>query len=722
MFTDKNKAVVLDYAIHSYSSTSPTFTPSNVLVDDPTNANSRWTTTSNDAHQYIILKLKNDSIVTSVTFGKFHKLHVCNVKTMSISSYTENENEGSISEEGFIEDGMESDFSWSNYPSTNTESSPLCIFKGGLRNDSAPEKFPMKYLHKNTFVMSRYIKIKPLQAWGVNFNFSFWFIQIHGIERKDIVLRCIEHNYLYLTGECYKMILKYLKEQNKYKTLKALQEESGMNHEPEIKDKMRVLLESGNFEELEKLMCEAVDMGIVDREYYLKGNWVKLEEFGPEKRGGHAMSIVGSKIYIQGGWNGKEEIGDMWIFDCNTEKWKLVSKVNEKRSCHKMIFLPGRNGSPPSLNNIFYTENDSLMFIGKFAQRDNNERRMSISLFDLSKERMDNFKYKWEVENIFDHQSVLIEGKLYIFGGKVFINDQISFGGLYVLENSEFKRITHEYKELIDMRGRIGHSLIYFENEHYNDIEKMLNSKNRIIDNINKELMAKRNLLVIGGVRDKQSYRNITFIDLDSDTIYKTVDFPIETENKIVHRSVLIEDKIYFLFCYENNKNNHIDRLAFYIYHIYNDKWTHIKTNEDIPVPRSAHTFGYNEELKRFYLFGGNVGTDSSQKRLDDLWKLDISAINDDSLKVKIRFDVRKHKFLRLVNEDLEAALDYLQMDIFDVVDHKCSHDERKFKKLCVEIYKKKKLMTTEEVIDDLSKYFVNEMKPLKSNLYRCIL
>lgn len=59
------------------------FSYRNILVDKRTDQNSRWST-DNDKNQFIILKLQELAIVKTITFGKFEKAHVCNVKKFQV--------------------------------------------------------------------------------------------------------------------------------------------------------------------------------------------------------------------------------------------------------------------------------------------------------------------------------------------------------------------------------------------------------------------------------------------------------------------------------------------------------------------------------------------------------------------------------------------------------------------------------------------------------------
>ena len=50
---------------------------------------------SDDAVQFLLLKLSKTAVVQSVTFGKYEKMHVCNVKKFMVC--------GGLSEDNMIE-------------------------------------------------------------------------------------------------------------------------------------------------------------------------------------------------------------------------------------------------------------------------------------------------------------------------------------------------------------------------------------------------------------------------------------------------------------------------------------------------------------------------------------------------------------------------------------------------------------------------------------------
>ncbi|KAG0009896.1 Muskelin 1, intracellular mediator containing kelch motif, partial [Podila clonocystis] len=75
---------VLDYDVHSYSSYSALYLPKNIKKNNPHDQSSRWSSGSNDEMQYIMIKLKTMAIAHTITFGKYHKVHVCNLKAFKV--------------------------------------------------------------------------------------------------------------------------------------------------------------------------------------------------------------------------------------------------------------------------------------------------------------------------------------------------------------------------------------------------------------------------------------------------------------------------------------------------------------------------------------------------------------------------------------------------------------------------------------------------------------
>jgi muskelin len=106
--------VKLDYQIESCSSYSASYQPTHIQVNKPSDQSSRWSSGSNNQLQYLLLKLDHISVVQTITFGKYHKVHVCNLKEFKVF--------------GGIDPNQLSE-----------------LLHSGLRNDSEPETFALHF-------------------------------------------------------------------------------------------------------------------------------------------------------------------------------------------------------------------------------------------------------------------------------------------------------------------------------------------------------------------------------------------------------------------------------------------------------------------------------------------------------------------------------------------------------------------------------------------------
>uniref|UniRef100_A0A8C7HPE6 Muskelin 1, intracellular mediator containing kelch motifs n=1 Tax=Oncorhynchus kisutch TaxID=8019 RepID=A0A8C7HPE6_ONCKI len=126
---------VLSFSVFKWSSYSSTYLPENILVDKPNDQSSRWSSESNYPPQYLMLKLERPSIVQSITFGKYEKTHVCNLKKFKVF--------GGMSEENMTE-----------------------LLSSGLKNDYNKETFTLKHKIDEQMFPCRFVKIVPLMSWG----------------------------------------------------------------------------------------------------------------------------------------------------------------------------------------------------------------------------------------------------------------------------------------------------------------------------------------------------------------------------------------------------------------------------------------------------------------------------------------------------------------------------------------------------------------------------
>ncbi|KAM0688331.1 Muskelin 1 [Conglomerata obtusa] len=871
--TDHTTHQLLDYTVSAYSSAQPNFHPDNLRTDDPSDGNSRWAASTSDKHQFIILKLKRPALITAITFGKFNKLHISNVKDFQVYSYNDlndmeadsvgssvnspsidgkkvifdkensikkytnsncaedlkrkvdsndiienqnssvnkddisnsdskndrfkdnepieesidnveenkmkndnklnmnNVNASKVNEKNnLITDSLDkiNNYSSSDYPFVNTQDNPILVFEGMLSNDNIPEIFPLKISSNNMFILTRYLKIVPMQTWGINMNYCLWHVKLQGITNRDILLEMIKHNYRIITYECYKMIYKFLRREKKNDIINHIQNSTKIKTESEIVNKIRDLVFKEDFEGIENLFYSALKKNLIDKSKYVLGDWKEIRtENRPRERGGHAMISFDDQLYLQGGWDGKEEIGDFWKFNCSLEKWTDLKVPVQKRSCHRMIVFQNkryseelkremyqneldiknkcRGSNLPIVNNEYYkkfyndkyTEEDVklgkidenqienyIITVGKFVNKDAPNIKMDLHLLNVQRRLDFVIDYQADIENIYDHQLINVNNNIYLMGGRILNSSTFGYGKLYEFKDRAFKEISNENLKGVDLQERIGHNLVYYENKFYNDFELFKNNEkmhNSEDVNIEHFLIARRNLLIIGGQKDKLYFKDISFYDLDTKTVYKRVPFPYKGTSKIIQRCDIIDDCLVILFCYQNNKTSCYDHSQLYQYHILNNEWQEIPIKDKSPKPRSAHTFCYNSLNKHFFLFGGNINEHNNQKRCNDLWKLKLENISDEKMMNKIKFCVRKYKYYKLIDRNLNQAVQYLQNDIYDVVDHSNVIEEKNYKKVIMEIYKQERNYSVDEIVRDLSQFLKKKYKLDARNMHEYI-
>uniref|UniRef100_A0A452RDL3 Muskelin N-terminal domain-containing protein n=1 Tax=Ursus americanus TaxID=9643 RepID=A0A452RDL3_URSAM len=146
----------------------------NILVDKPNDQSSRWSSESNYPPQYLILKLERPAIVQNITFGKYEKTHVCNLKKFKVF--------GGMNEENMTE-----------------------LLSSGLKNDYNKETFTLKHKIDEQMFPCRFIKIVPLLSWGPSFNFSIWYVELSGIDDPDVVQPCL--NWYSKVGLYFKILV-----------------------------------------------------------------------------------------------------------------------------------------------------------------------------------------------------------------------------------------------------------------------------------------------------------------------------------------------------------------------------------------------------------------------------------------------------------------------------------------------------------------------------------
>nr|KAJ3410527.1 Muskelin 1, intracellular mediator containing kelch motif [Polyrhizophydium stewartii] len=300
----------LKYDIHSYSSYSANYHPKHILVNKPQDQSSRWSSGSNNQMQHITLKLDKKAIVQTITFGKYHKVHVCNLKEFKVYG-------------GLTPDNM------------------LELLHSGLRNDSEQETFSLKHVANGVVFPCQYIRIVPLLAWGANFNFSIWYIELRGVANQEIVEQALWQYSSYRETEVIRLCLKHFRQRNILDSFQRLQEHANMQLEdPLLTDLHRHLVFNGDFDGAEELLIRAAARNLFEDYiscYPYKPIWRRILPSDPDAqtpgmRGGHQMCIdpdTGT-IYLFGGWDGSRDLADFWAFEESTQQWRCISMDTRK--------------------------------------------------------------------------------------------------------------------------------------------------------------------------------------------------------------------------------------------------------------------------------------------------------------------------------------------------------------------------------------------------------
>ncbi|KPJ04033.1 Muskelin [Papilio xuthus] len=249
---EKYESVKLCYAVHKYSSYSANYVPQNIMVNNPSDQLSRWFTDSSNANmlqpQYIILKLKSLSIVDTIIFGKYLKPHVSDLKKFQVFGGTD-----------------ENNFS--------------LLLSAGLKKDSAPETFKLRNrTTEGLYLPVQYIKIVPLLSWGPAYNYTIWYVELHGTNQEDLVQNAMETFNLRKEEEAVRILLKHLRRRRYKDAFEALSRESGVQLEGPTQSRLwNALVENGDYKLAEEILEEAMNEGEMD--WYL--SW---QPYQPEWR------------------------------------------------------------------------------------------------------------------------------------------------------------------------------------------------------------------------------------------------------------------------------------------------------------------------------------------------------------------------------------------------------------------------------------------------------
>ncbi|KCZ76666.1 hypothetical protein H311_02332, partial [Anncaliia algerae PRA109] len=306
------------------------------------------------------------------------------------------------------------------------------------------------------------------------------------------------------------------------------------------------------------------------------------------------------------------------------------------------------------------------------------------------------------VNNLYEHQmvgesrtGVFGENfKLYIFGGRT-QNDQ-SYSGLFRFENGAMEAIRPNKKVAQtspELKGRVGHSLILIPKNFFPEEE------NYYKNILKSPSFFNNSLLVIGGHRGKDYYKEITFYSIEHDNVYMNIPFPINCEGRMATRSVLRGNDVVIFVSYSKEKDKLTDTTVL-IYNLKLRKWIDTTHKGVSPAPRTASQFAcVNDKL---FLLGGNTG--NTTKRANDFWELLLIKPTKEELINELKFIIRRHCYLNM--DDKKEALLYIKEKIHILLNYRLLDQ---YKALCCEIIKGKK-ETKKELINKLINYLPKDL------------
>jgi len=107
------------------------------------------------------------------------------------------------------------------------------------------------------------------------------------------------------------------------------------------------------------------------------------------------------------------------------------------------------------------------------------------------------------------------------------------------------------------------------------------------------------------------------------------------------------------------------------------------------PIPRYAHSLVYDPVDRVHYLFGGNPGAQPPQLRLDDFWALHLQKqIDQSKILQQCRYLIRTKEYETLAKTDPILGMQYLQTQLYQVIDQSNQEQLKHFHKLATLLFK----------------------------------
>lgn len=680
----------LTFSIHKFSSYSNNYVPENILDDLPHDQSSRWSSDSNCPPQFLVLNLEKCSLVESITFGKYEKTHVCNLRKFKVY--------GGLTEENMVE-----------------------LVSSGLKNDHVPEKFPLKYAINDNPVPFRFIKIVPILSHGPSFNFSIWYVQLMGIDNPDIVQPALLKYNMYREREAIRLCLKHFRQHNYSEAFETLQKKTKISLEhPTLTDLHNQLVLNGDYEACESIIDEAsvehlFDHYISMQDYEPKWSLIHActessnhsnDENKPGMRGGHQMCIDSENevIYLFGGWDGSSDLADFWSFSVANNVWTCLSKNTAEeggpsaRSCHKMCLDPQRR---------------QVFTLGRYLEsgvRNVSPLKSDFYVYDIDTKKWtlicDDTGSEGGPKLIFDHQMCMDPdtSTIYVFGGRILTRrnaisseerpSEGAFSGLYSyhIPTNTWRLLRQDCAStsnpgIRQIKARICHSMLFHTYT--------------------------RKLYIFGGQRGKDYLCDFITYQVDTDEVQVLSDGSKKDSARLpaagFTQRATIDPELHEIHVLsglskeKEKKDSSKDvKNSFWVYYINQNRWSCVYKNEHRdphywherqtvePLPRFAHQLVYDHLHKKHYLFGGNHGGKSAppNTRLDDFWVLSLCRPTRNQIMRRCRYLIRKHKFMEVAENNPIQALGYLQTELAQTVNHDNTDETKEFHLLASSLFR----------------------------------
>ncbi|KAI9248737.1 Muskelin N-terminus-domain-containing protein [Sporodiniella umbellata] len=664
-YVDPAQDSTLSYTIHAYSSYSLYYHPRNIRENDPKNQLSRWSSGTQGNHQFITLKLDCPVIARSIMFGKYHQSHVCNLKEFKV------------------------------FGSLDPEENMIELLHGGLKNDNESENFLLSHRHKNKVFPVQYIKLVPLAAYGTNFNYSVWYIELKGIDDQNTVKNFSQDFINFKENEIMRLCLKYFRQKNFLDVFYLLKNrvDTQLEH-PVISDLYQQLVLNGKFDAAENTLRILLETGVFE-DFCETSNytteWKQLkQDVALVGRGGHQMCIDTNRqaLFVFGGYNGKEDLGDCWRYNIIEKKWVALTPQSEidPRSCHKMCYDP---------------KSDAFYVLGRYknlTEKTLSNLNSELFKYDVKKNSWirlsDNTAKESGPDLIFDHQMCIDsrDSTIYISGGKVISANVGSpeYSGLY-----SYKIETNQWNSLRVMGTNTTENLLFERAGHSMFIDQTNNC-----------------LYLFSGQRAHECFYDLfryNLLDGSFTNIEHGYKEEFSREAGFAHWMTFDEKKqeIHMLASYTRSKKWEKIKNVLYVYSIKRNSWQPIYENESRytdssctkqPSPRYALQMLYDPNTCNHYIFGGNPGISNNEDmRLGDLWELKLKKPDPYSIYKQCLFMIRAQKLKELSAEassELETkskkkiseALAYLRDKVSPLVNLEDPTQTHELEDLCLSL------------------------------------